>query len=77
MISRNFFKMITSQCSNSRNSPSRHFAQILTFFREINTARFYLVKMAKIELQNRNFQQFRVELRRPKLNESCRGWFIV
>ena len=39
--------------------------------------RFYLVKMAKIELQNRNFQQFRVELRRPKLNESCRGWFIV
>ena len=41
------------------------------FFREIKTAKIYLVKMAKIELQNRIFQQFGAKLRRSKLNQSC------
>ena len=32
------------------------------FFREIKTAKIYLVKMAKIELQNRIFQEFRAKV---------------
>ena len=62
-------------CGNSRNSLSCVFAQILTFFREINTAKICSVKMAKIEVQNRNFQQFGAKMRRPKLNQNCRGGF--
>ena len=64
-----------AHCGNSQNSLSRFFAQTLTFFVKSIQQRFYLVKMAKIELKNRNFRPFSAKLRRPKLNQSCRAGF--
>ena len=69
------FSALCAHCGNSQNSLSRFFAQTLTFFVKSIQKRFYLVKMAKIELKNRNFQQFSAKLRRPKLNQSCRAGF--
>ena len=42
-----------AHCGKPLNSPSWHFEQFLTFFVKSTQQRFSLVKMAKIELQNR------------------------
>ena len=66
---------VTLHCGNSRNFLVPLFVQIFNFFVKSTQQTFPLVKMAKIELQDHNFRHFRAKLRRPKLNQSCRGGF--
>ena len=55
--------------------PHDFLRQIEIFFVKLTCNRFPLVKMAKMQLQNHYFREFRLELRRNELNQSCRGGF--